>query len=224
VRTDVAALRAARAKQEKADHFEVLGVARNTAAAQVKAAYFVLARAWHPDSTPPEDGPEAHDLRAALFARLSEAWSVLGDEAARKKYLEELESGGVADVDVAAILEAESIFQQATVMVKARQYPRALEELEKAIALNKDEPEFHVWRAWAQFLASQDRKRLMPALAAEIENALKKLPRCMPAYLFLGQMAKVAGDLALAEKHFKRGLAVEPSDADLNRELKYLRK
>jgi len=57
-----------------------------------------------------------------------------------------------------------------------------------------------------------------------METALKKVPRCMAAYLFLGQMAKVAGDLALAEKHLKRGLALDPEHADLARELKYLRK
>mgnify|MGYP003343586851 CR=1 FL=1 len=54
--------------------------------------------------------------------------------------------------------------------------------------------------------------------------ALKKVPRCMPAYLFLGQMAKIAGDLALAERHLKRGLQIFPDDPDLLRELRYLRK
>ena len=46
----------------------------------------------------------------------------------------------------------------------------------------------------------------------------------MPGYLFLGQMAKLTGDTSLAEKHWKRGLQVDPQDPDLLRELKYLRK
>jgi hypothetical protein len=37
-------------------------------------------------------------------------------------------------------------------------------------------------------------------------------------------MAKLAGDLAAAEKHLKRGLAVAPEHLELQRELKYLRK
>jgi hypothetical protein len=37
-------------------------------------------------------------------------------------------------------------------------------------------------------------------------------------------MAKIVGELALAEKHLKRGLAVAPNDLELQRELKYLRK
>jgi cytochrome c-type biogenesis protein CcmH/NrfG len=53
---------------------------------------------------------------------------------------------------------------------------------------------------------------------------LKKNPRCAQGYLFLGQMAKIAGDLSLAEKHLKRGLGIAPDHADMQRELKYLRK
>ena len=48
--------------------------------------------------------------------------------------------------------------------------------------------------------------------------------RCALGYLFLGQMAKLTGDLALAERHLRRGLAVAPEHVDLVRELRYLRK
>jgi hypothetical protein len=37
-------------------------------------------------------------------------------------------------------------------------------------------------------------------------------------------MAKVVGDLNLAEKHLKRGLQVVPDHPELARELKYLRR
>jgi hypothetical protein len=37
-------------------------------------------------------------------------------------------------------------------------------------------------------------------------------------------MAKIAGDLNLAERQLKRGLDVAPDHVDLRRELKYLRK
>lgn len=222
-RTDLASLRAAKERLAQVDHFAALGVTAGATAAQVKAAYFSLAKAYHPDSAAPDDPPEAKQLRADLFARVSEAWGVLGEEGSRKKYAQDLASGAAA-VDVAAIMEAESSFTRATVLVKTRQYPQALEELGKAIALNKDEPEFHVWRAWVQFLTAPDHKKQHAASASEIEANLKKLPRCMPAYLFLGQMAKLAGDTSLAEKHWKRGLQVDPQDPDLLRELKYLRK
>ena len=223
-RTDLASLRAAYERLAKADHFEALGVSRGAGAAQVKAAYFALAKAWHPDSAAPEEPPEARQLRADLFARISESWSVLGDEPRRRQYLEDLKAGATTPVDVAAIIEAENTFQKATVLVRSRQYEAARAELDRAIELNKEEPEFLVWRAWVLFLLAADRGKQLPVSTAEIETALKKVPHCMPAYLFLGQMAKLAGDLDLSERQLKRGLRIEPGDQDLLRELRYLRK
>ncbi len=46
----------------------------------------------------------------------------------------------------------------------------------------------------------------------------------MPAYLFLGQMAKIAGDLSAAERHFKRGLEQDSGHVEIQRELKFLRR
>jgi hypothetical protein len=221
---EAAALRAILEQQKGADHFQVLGVKRNAAASAVKAAYFALARSYHPDTVPAGADPEIRQLCADLFARISEAWAVLGEEARRAEYLEELQSGGAADVDVMRILHAEGVFQDATVLVKARRYEDALAKLAEAIQLNPDEAEFGMWKAWCEFLTAPDKKRAHGASAASIEAALKKNEKCAPGYLFLGQMAKLVGDLALAEKHFKRGLQAVPDQADLSRELKYLRK
>ncbi|HEY6100324.1 MAG TPA: tetratricopeptide repeat protein, partial [Anaeromyxobacter sp.] len=105
-----------------------------------------------------------------------------------------------------------------------RKYEEAIRKFEEAARLNADEAEFAIWKAFCEFLLSTEKKaRLAPSCAA-IEAALKRNPRCAQGYLFLGQMAKVVGDLALAEKHLKRGLGIVPEHADLLRELKYLRK
>jgi DnaJ-domain-containing protein 1 len=222
----LASLRAASDRMKDADHFEVLGVRREATLAQIKASYFQLAKAYHPDSAQPDDAPEAKQLRADVFARIGEAWGVLGDDSKRAKYLEELASGGAADVDVMAILQAEQIFQLAAVLVKSRKYEEALKKLDECIQLNAEEPEFGIWKAWVEFLiAPADRKRAKAAeSAAAIEAGLKKNPRCTPGYLFLGQMAKLVGDVAGAERHLKRGLAVDEKNVELQRELKYLKK
>jgi hypothetical protein len=211
--------------KQAADHFEVLGLELGAAAPQIKAAYFQAAKAYHPDAAPPDDPPDMKQLRVDIFARVSEAWAVLGDDLKRAQYLEELKTGA-AQVDVMAILQAENLFQVATVLVKTRRYQEALQKLEEAVKLNADEPEFAVWRAWVQFLlAPQERKKSQQAASAQvIEAALKKNPRCMPAHLFLGQMAKLMGDAAAAVRAWKRGLAVDQRNVDLQRELRYLKK
>jgi curved DNA-binding protein CbpA len=224
VSQDASALEAFHARVRAADHFEALGVKREATTSQIKIAYFQLAKSYHPDAGPPGEPEEIKKLRADIFARLGEAWGILGEDAKRAEYLRVLASGGAADVDVSAIFKAEELFQKATVFVKTRQYERALETLDEAAKLNGEEPEFDIWKAWVEFLLAQDRKRQRTASATVIEAALKKVPRCMPGYLFLGQMAKLEGEVELAEKHLKRGLALDPQHAEIVRELKYLRR
>jgi curved DNA-binding protein CbpA len=222
-RTDPASLAAEYQRLLDADHFEALGVKREAAGAQIKAAYLRLAKVYHPDAAEPGESPETRKLREDIFARLGEAWATLGDDAKRAEYARLLASGGAQSaVDVSAIFQAEELFQRATVFVKTRQYPKALDALEQAMKLNAEEPEFDVWRAWIEFLVAADRTKQHAASAARIEAALKKSPRCMPGYLFLGQMAKLDGDPGAAERHLKRGLALDPGHADLARELRHL--
>jgi tetratricopeptide (TPR) repeat protein len=221
---DAASLMKLAEKLAKADHFEVLGVKREATGAQIKIAYFQLAKVYHPDAVPAGAAPDVRALAADVFAKLSEAWGVLGDDAKRAKYLADLVSGAGTEVDVLHIFKAEEAFNAATILVKARRYQEALARLTEAIQLNPEEAEFHIWKAWCDFLLSGEKKKVHPECANAVEAALKKNPRCVSGYLFLGQMAKIAGDLPLAEKNLRRGLKEAPGNPDLDRELKYLRK
>jgi curved DNA-binding protein CbpA len=221
---DRASLEALVKRLAEADHFDVLGLKRDAAGPAIKAAYFALAKTYHPDAIPADAPPDVRKLCADVFGKVSEAWSVLGEDASRAAYLEALRSGGAAQVDVMNIFQAENAFQAGTLLVKARKYGEAVQKFDEALRLNADEPEFAMWRAWADFLLADDKKRKLPQSAGAIEAALKRNPRCAQGYLFLGQMAKVVGDLALAEKQLKRGLQVAPDHGDMQRELKYLRK
>jgi len=67
-------------------HYEVLGIATNATDAQVKEAYFKLARRFHPDS---HHDPSLADLRnklEAVFIGLGEAYEVLKSTRARAHY------------------------------------------------------------------------------------------------------------------------------------------
>jgi tetratricopeptide (TPR) repeat protein len=219
-------LRAFHEKLQSADHFQALGVKPEATATQVKMAYFQLAKTYHPDAGSPEEAAEARKLRSDIFARLGEAWAVLGDDERRAHYLEEMKGGGPASVDVMAILQAEQVFHAATLLVKARKFEEAVKKLDEAIQLNAEEPEFGIWRAWAAFhlVPSEQRSRQVVAASQAIEAGLRLAPRCVSGYLFLGRMAKLAGDAAAAERHFKRGLEVDPGNAELKSELRHARK
>jgi hypothetical protein len=212
------------ARLKEADHFEVLGVKRDATAAQIKVAYFQLAKLYHPDAVPSGAAPETRKLCADVFSEISDAWSVLGEDAKRAEYLKALESGALGDVDALAILRAEEVFHGGTLLVKARRYDEALDKFAEAVGLNADEPEFGMWKAWCEFLLAQDKRAKLVASASAVETELRRNPKCVPGYLFLGQMHKVCGELDAAERYLKRGLAVAPDHPELLRELRYLRK
>src|ERR1700720_3378791 len=63
------------------DYYEVLGVARDAAADQLKSAYRKAALRWHPDRNPENKQEAKHNFRQA-----SEAYSVLSDPQKRSIY------------------------------------------------------------------------------------------------------------------------------------------
>lgn len=63
----------------KRDYYEVLGVAKNAPADEIKRAYRKLARQYHPDAN---KDPGA----SKKFAEVQQAYDVLSDETAKKKY------------------------------------------------------------------------------------------------------------------------------------------
>ena len=65
---------------DKRDYYEVLGVSKTATDAELKKAYRVLAKKYHPDSNPGDKEAEAK------FKEASEAYAVLSDPDKRAKY------------------------------------------------------------------------------------------------------------------------------------------
>jgi tetratricopeptide (TPR) repeat protein len=76
-----------------ADYYEVLGVTLRSSSAEIKTAYYKLAKKYHPDRF---RQPEQADLRSkveALFAKVTEAYETLSDTAKRALYDDRLRKG-----------------------------------------------------------------------------------------------------------------------------------
>ena len=67
-------------RASKRDYYEVLGVARSAADADLKLAYRKLAVKYHPDHNP--DNPQAEDS----FKEVTEAYAILSDPEKRRRY------------------------------------------------------------------------------------------------------------------------------------------
>lgn len=62
------------------DPYDVLGVAKNASAKDIKSAFRKLAKKYHPDQNP--DDPKAKDR----FAEVNQAYEVVGDDEKRKQF------------------------------------------------------------------------------------------------------------------------------------------
>jgi tetratricopeptide (TPR) repeat protein len=128
-------------------------------------------------------------------------------------------------VDIGRIYQAEQAFEKAVALAAGRAYAEALQKVNEAIALYDEEPEYHVWKGWLEFLLAPEAKRRSQRAASEkvIEAALEKSPKCVAGWLFLGRMAKITTDLPAAERFWKRGLE-QVNDPEVERELRFLKR
>ncbi|BFZ53890.1 hypothetical protein PYCC9005_000921 [Savitreella phatthalungensis] len=70
--------------RESASHYEVLDLPLSASTKQVKAQFYKLSKAWHPDVHSTSD--EAHALASRKFQRINAAYATLKDPALRRTY------------------------------------------------------------------------------------------------------------------------------------------
>lgn len=204
------------------NHFQVLGVGEKADSGAVKAAYFRLAKQYHPDTVTQGASAEVSSLKATLFGAIGEAYRKLSDEKTRANYVESLKSGGAEEVDIAKILKAEEVFQRACNLIKGRKYVDGLAHLEDAIRGNSAEGEFYAWRGYATFLAANNPKEALAQAQKDLFLAIKKNERCAPAYYFLGEVARMCGDNMGAINHYKRAMELRPNYIEAQRQFRFL--
>ena len=71
---------------DQLDYFAVLEVTVETAPAELRAAYHRRSRIFHPDRYAAHDDPEVREQVGRVYRRINEAWTVLRDDARRRKY------------------------------------------------------------------------------------------------------------------------------------------
>jgi curved DNA-binding protein CbpA len=69
-----------------ADHYEVMGVTRHATTAEIKAAYYHLAKKYHPDRYHQADSGDLRTKLEALFASFTQAYDTLSQPGSRASY------------------------------------------------------------------------------------------------------------------------------------------
>jgi curved DNA-binding protein CbpA len=214
-----------------ADHFKILEVAPTASAADVKASYFKLAKTFHPDRLASLRLEELRPQVERVFARISEAFSVVSDDTKRAEYRKILEQGGEEAVrrreeaeqqKALQILEAEEHFRLGEMALRRSQFTQALDEFRQALELNPEESEHHAMYAWAMWMTAPDKDRALAPVKQVFARALELNNRCVPAYFYLGHIYNYQQDYPRALAQFQRALELRPHWVDAEREIRLI--
>lgn len=208
-------------------HFQVLGLERNATEAQVKEAYFRLARRFHPDV---HHDPALADLRdkiEAIFVRLGEAYEVLRTPRIRAKYESQIApprdtaaapSAAAPPVDPAAeAREAAAAIRRAARLLSSEMYWDAIQVLEPAVlrAQGKPRQEGRVLLARAYMKnvnwLKQGEELLLEVLKEDTGHA--------EACLMLAQFYRDQGLKARATHMLRKAVELLPDNLEVRAEL-----
>jgi hypothetical protein len=218
-------------RKDKGDHFQLLGLGRDANAAQIRDGYFKLARQLHPDRLSALGIADDERKAQRLFAEVNNAFAVLNDPVRKQQYADILARGGEAAVRAEEkraeemairILEAEEAFKRGEMALKRDSLSTAIRELEKAIDLNPDEPEFHATLAWAKFAAAPDKMAVSSPTRIALEKAIEAEPRSPTGKFFLGRVERMLGKDNDALRLFKEVLEIKPNHPEATSEVRVL--
>jgi len=209
------------------NHFEVLGVLHTASASEILAAYFRLAKLYHPDQHHVRELRDQRETLEALFARVTEAHRVLSDPEARAAYERWLAPPRATPASPPAPLPPPEPITD----------PQKIDE-----TLDRAEGALAAGRAWDAILAVDEvlpgakgrarrRGRVLKAQAhlrgqdgkkaaeEELKAALEEDPANPEAHYLLGTIYKAGGANALAAGSFRKALSLRPRYHEAHAEL-----
>lgn len=199
------------------NHYELLGVPEKSDASTIRAAFFQLARRWHPDRL----AADVADLRPIVtkaFAAMGDAHSTLSDDSKRAEYDALLkETPDDEQAQVAAILDAASSFQKAEVFMKKKDFAQALKLSQEAYEADPTQADYVALYAWLQ---GTQRSEKFEDLIELLDNALKENGDNVRALWYRSQLLKKSGDIKRAVKDFKQIIQLKPNHVEAKRELR----
>lgn len=194
------------------NHYDVLGVPKGSSTAEIKDAYHTLARRFHPDRFH-QSSSELRTRIESAFARMAQAYEVLGDTKQRDTYDQSGTSKRTrksttgpkaprdANVKGQGNSRAETCFRMGTEALERNQIDQAIRLLAEAAMLEPREARYHARYGSALMRRPGSRRtaetELQAALAIEPDNASF---RVMLAELYqqLGLRRRAEGEVARA--------------------------
>jgi curved DNA-binding protein CbpA len=211
------------------NHYEALNVSRGANLTEIKAAYHLLARHFHPDRFHQSDAVLRTRIEDA-FARVAHAYEVLNDPMRRAEYDQRGISKSSANAERSAPVaeapevppraNADSSFRQGTEAFKRQDYDAAIRFFAEAAILEPKRARYRAHYGYALMNRPKSRRaaenELLAALALEPDNAQFRV--------MLAELYQSGGMRRRAEAEAARALTIDPKNQKARALLESLQK
>ncbi|HVJ88587.1 MAG TPA: J domain-containing protein [Labilithrix sp.] len=208
-------IRARASRIESEDYFRALGLEDGASAEAVRAAFFRLAKVWHPDRLP----SELQALRAevgAIFSHMTRAHQTLCDEEARRAYVA---SRGARSAKPAPRPRTE-IVREIEHAMRKRDFEFVSLRCQELIDANRDDAEAHATQAWAETRGGEATEEELRAALAKVEKAIHLDRTCDQALYYRGLLHKRLDNVPAAFRDFARVVQLNPKHTEAEREVR----
>jgi tetratricopeptide (TPR) repeat protein len=182
-----------RARLERKNYYERLGVHRGAAKGDLRRAYERLRREHDPDHVLSGMATrEARLIAEEIVLLIRRAFEALSDDEERRTYDRQL-GGADGENGHARVLVAEAAFRRGADHAERGEWAQALEEFQAAVELNSDEAAYLAHQAWASFCAHPDDDAVARRALADLHLAVDRSPKLEDALVFRGLIQEKLG-------------------------------
>jgi curved DNA-binding protein CbpA len=217
-----------------ANHYEVLDVTASAGDEQIKRSYYALARRFHPDRFQVKATSTEHARIESAFARVTQAYEILTNSAARLTYDAKLAAqeksrkfaksapksskqppaarAGQPKASIGNetnLQEAENYFEEGFAALQEDQTSMAISNLASAARLVPREPRYRAY--YGRALAAHEQTRRLAEV--ELQEAIRLDPSNTSYRVMLAELYFELGFLRRAKTELERVLAADPSNA-----------
>lgn len=189
------------------NYYEILGLSSHADKNEIKKAYHILVKKYHPDSHRSKEFPDADEK----FKLVKEAYETLIDDELKKsydKYVLKVPSRLFKGQEITRAKRSVEFYERGIELYRAKKFHFAGRMFQTALNLDKDNPLYCSWLG----LALSNTPSELKYAKKWCEKAIKLSPYEPDYYINLAIIYRDAGIKSMAEKLLRKALKLDPNN------------
>ncbi len=215
-----------KALADAGDYFGLLGIEESASADEVKAAYFRMARQFHPDTLKKQNLGDLHMDASFVFNKLTDAYQTLMTPSRRDAYVRERRAGQPLDPeDEKRLIEQQGkiAMHQGRMALNRRAWGPAEDFFRQYVELMPDDARGWVSLGWCLFQnPNRDLKDRLQEAKTYFVKAVNLDEKNADAHYYLSLYHKERKEYDLQEREVRKALKINQEHVPAQRELRLL--